>query len=544
MLNKNNFFLITIFCISIGLISYFTVSHIKSIRELKELANEVPEFVPTTFLDLNDENVVEEILQKIEKYKSLESNQIRHFSLSEIEEKEKNSKKLRNLVDANTFEDVGLIDPMTESYYYIMEWMAKKMRQYTSSIILYPYGFNYSYLDENKTTQTREFKQGAFISLNSSELPEFQNLGFRTNGTFSAQKAKAVFDTDIAILSIDNIKKTYKEDCFQDGVDWSSFFSHILRGSTLYNYLEFLKAKEKETSRTFVTRINETEVINGYLLNEGLPRFGILIIPDYQLGTDDIIKSKLGQKGIQNIIEYFNKGGRIVVDGKSGTLLEDFGLMDKGVYNRSKLLSKNHPDRDAPTTGCLDTLRKKYSQEENDFAKQFICFYYTRHRYLPLASSFKSVKSDSKYTPLIYLDTSNQYLVTTNVEDGLTYNLTEEDKKYNPLLLYRENDMNGQIYVLNYNPIYEGSYSYINLNIITLALSKDLFLTSKVKMDINSNHNKDLPIPAGESGFLLKVNTIIHNLNDKNIENAIVYIFLPEHFGWSEKPSKCEKKVL
>ena len=525
MPSKNNIFLITIFSISIGLISYFTISHIKSIRELKELANEVPEFIPTTFLYLNDENIAEEILQKIEKYKSLESNQIRHFSLSEIEE-EKNSQKLRNLADANIFEDVGLIDPLTESYYYIMEWMAKKMRQFTSSIILYPYSFNYSYLDENKTTQTKEFRQGAFISLNSSELPEFENLGFRTNGTFSAQKAIAVFDTDIAILSIDNIKKNYKEDCFQDGIDWSSFFSYCLRGSTLFNYLEFLKSKEKETSRTFVTRINETEVINGNLLNDGLPRFGILIIPDYQLGTDDIIKSKLGQKGIQNIIEYFNRGGKIIVDGKSGTLLEDFGLMDKGVYNRSKLLSNNQPDREVSHIGCENTFRKKYSQEENDFAKQFICFSITKSKFFILASSFKSVKRDSKYIPLVYLDTNNEYLVTTNVDDGLTYNLTEEDKKYNPLILYRENDMNGQILVLNYNPVHEGGYTNLNLNIITYALSKDLYITSKVKMDINSGHNKDLPIPAGESGFLLNVTTIIHNLNDKYGKFHNIYIFI------------------
>ena len=155
------------------------------------------------------------------------------------------------------------------------------------------------------------------------------------------------------------------------------------------------------------------------------------------------------------------------------------------------------------------------------------------------------MKSDSKYTPLFYLDTTNEYLVTTNVNDGLTYNLTEEEKAYNPLILYRENNRNGQIFVLNYNPVHKGAVRSINLNIITFALSKDLYISSKVTMNINSDHNKDMPIPAGEAGFLLKVNNLIHNLNNKDMTKSILYMFLPEHFGWSKEaeiPSYCQKK--
>ena len=37
------------------------------------------------------------------------------------------------------------------------------------------------------------------------------------------------------------------------------------------------------------------------MINNGFPRFGILVIPDYKLGTDGIILSRLGKQGIQNI---------------------------------------------------------------------------------------------------------------------------------------------------------------------------------------------------------------------------------------------------
>lgn len=134
--------------------------------------------------------------------------------------------------------------------------------------------------------------------MNSSELVSYKDIGLKTNGTFSSKKARAVFDADIAILNIEYDRGSYKEEAFQDGIDWSAFFKYDYygKGLTCGTYEEFLKLKKKDTTVTYATRINETEVINGNLLNDGIPRFGIFIIPDYQLGTDTIIKSKLGEK--------------------------------------------------------------------------------------------------------------------------------------------------------------------------------------------------------------------------------------------------------
>ena len=540
---RNDLPIVLLFLISIGFILYFSVSHIYSIRKLNEAANNISDIDSITFLDINDKKVMDNILRRIQHFESIEKDPIKHFSPLEIEE-EKKSKKLRSLVESNVFENIALIDPIKTDYWYIMRWICHTSKLFTSNIILYPYAFNYTYEvkeKEGNKTKDIEFKQGAFIALNSSELVEYKNIGLKTNGTFSSKKARAVFDADIAILNIEYDRGSYKEEAFQDGIDWSAFFKYDYygKGLTCGTYEEFLKLKKKDTTVTYATRINETEVINGNLLNDGIPRFGIFIIPDYQLGTDTIIKSKLGEKGINNIISFFDKGGKIMVTGKSGTLLEDFGLMNKGVYDRTKLLSINNADRKVKTEGCENTLGKIYSEGEDDFDKQMICSSINAEKKICLATTFKSVKADNSYTKLIDLDSTNELLVTTDINDGLTLNLTEEERKYNPLVLLKKNKKNGQIYVLNYNPLHLGGNKNIIVNIIALALSKDLYMSSKVNMNISNS--MDIPIPAGEFGFQLSINTLIHNLNNKNMDKSKLYVFLPENFDWAEFPQNCEK---
>ena len=143
------------------------------------------------------------------------------------------------------------------------------------------------------------------------------------------------------------------------------------------------------------------------------------------------------------------------------------------------------------------------------------------------------------------LDSNNSLLVTTDINDGFSYNLTDDEKKYNPLILYKKNNKNGQIYVMNYNPLHSGGDRQILLNIIALALSKDLYMTSKVNMNINTDSEikDDLPIPAGESGIHLEINIIIHNLNDLPMNTSKLYLFLPDNFGWTTTPSGCTQKT-
>ena len=549
MLNKKDILsIILISLVTIGLISYFTVSHINSLRKLNESSNDSSDIQPLIFLDLNNKKTMEKIFQKIDHYKSIER-PIDHISPSTLLEEEKEAKKLRNLEEWNTFEDVSLIDAATEPYYYIMRWIAVTAKQFTSNIILYPYSFLYKFGDESaNNTEIKNFTQGAFISLNPSELKSFNNIGRRTDGTFQAKKARAVFDADFAILSVEYIRDYNYDEAFQDSIDWSTYFQTFYgKGTTLSSFQAFLEAKKANPTKTYATKINETDVINGNLLNNGLPRFGFLIISDYLLGTEDLIKSKLGEQGIQNIKNYYNQGGKIIVNGKSGTLLEDFGLMKKGVYNRKKLLSMNTEDRKAYIIGCDKLYGKIYEKDVDDFEKQLMCMSMNKWRAITLASTFKTVLNDTSFTSLINLNGNNKDLILTDVDDGLSTNLTQEEKYYNPLVLFKKNNKNGQIFVLNYNPFISGGDRNIILNIIALALSKDLYMTSKVMLntDVDANLVDNLPIPAGEFGFQIKISLIIHNLNDKPMNKSQLYLFLPDNFGWtSAKPHQsCERKA-
>ena len=95
MLNTKNFLsLVLISLVSIGLISYFTVSHINSLRKLNESAKDLSDVrEPLTFIDLNDKKTMDDIYQKIRHYQSIEGQPIRHISILDLEEEEKEEKK-------------------------------------------------------------------------------------------------------------------------------------------------------------------------------------------------------------------------------------------------------------------------------------------------------------------------------------------------------------------------------------------------------------------------------------------------------------------
>ena len=67
MLNKKNFISIVLISLaSIGLISYFTISYINSLRKLNESANDLSDVrEPISLIDLNNKNTMDEIYQKI-----------------------------------------------------------------------------------------------------------------------------------------------------------------------------------------------------------------------------------------------------------------------------------------------------------------------------------------------------------------------------------------------------------------------------------------------------------------------------------------------
>ena len=531
-----------VFC-AIGLISYFTTSHIHTIRKLNESVKHIPEIYEDSipFVDLNDKKVVEEQMRKIKRYKSILGETVKHLPNKIFEDEEET--KLRSLAESfNEFEDVKIVDPNTEKIGSIQKWFVRSMKQYISNIVLYPYYFQYEHIFENQTTLKKDYEQGAFISLKPEELDGI-DIGLKTHDTFKIKKARALYDGDIAILNVNgNYEEMENINYFDDAIDWCTYFqSYLGKGTCLGNYQDFLKRKTASSQRTFVTWINETEIINGGLMNGNLPRFKILIISDYINGAESLIKSKLTTKGINQIKNYYANSGVIFATGKSGYLLQDFGLIKTGSFNSKKLLAVNNKDRKISTRGCEETFNAKFKEGVDDFKKRMACVSMKEANEVCMSSTFLINKLDPDFEPLMYVDTSNPNLKIKDQDSGQLSNLTEAQKVNYTLVAHKNNTKNGQIFLMNFNPMYGGGDRHIILNLLSLALSKELYINSKVAMNINSTEMPDIPIPAGEAGFNLEVNTILHNLDDKQIKDCSLYVFLPENFNWTDIPGKCKK---
>lgn len=545
--------LIFSFFIVSGLITHIMISKKKQIRRLSNLSQKIekiPPYKKTKIPDLSDKRVREEIQRRIAEemahtpdyYQVSEDYYEKELIENERKFMEKYGKnKLRNLADANKFDDVSIVDPLTTSLGNLIGWFARSMKQYSSNIVLYPYQFDFEH-DDNGTRFIKHYEQGGYISLDPKELDAYK-IGLKTDHTLKVQKARAVFNADIAILSFMGFnlsEEVTNIDYFVDGTKWGQVLkTYLSRGETFINYEEFMKAKKSNPQKSYSTLINETEIQNGGLMNDQLPRFGILIIPDYYLRARlDIILGILKQEGIDKIKEFYNNGGVIFATGRSGVLLEEIGLVAKGTYNRDfSLFANKDSNYKIFSKGCETTYNKTYDKGDI-FEKQMLCLNIDKSNLFHLSSTFLTKTLDSSFNELIDIDPQIASLRVSD-NNGIARELTQEERKILPLVLHKKNDKLGQIFLLNFNPVEEGSDRQLVFNLLTLALSKELYITSKVSMSLNSTEIPDMPIPAGEAGFNLKVNTIIHNLNDESISSANLYLFLPDNFAWTEVPSIC-----
>ena len=364
--------------------------------------------------------------------------------------------------------------------------------------------------------------------------------GAQTDRPFYFYRARAVSYSDIAVLSVEGIIRGVNEDLFQDQIDFCTYLNTKMGLKNYENFDLYLEEKMKKPNSFYSSKINETNIIQGKLMLGEAPRFKALIIPDYKSGTDEIIKAKLGEKGIKEILNYYEKGGIIVITGKSGTLFEDFGLIQKGTYDRKRLFKMDTSQRKVGMVGCKEYYNKPFDPNVDDFEQRMICMSYFDYRRIGLSSTFKTIKKDDSFTTLLELNSTDEKLALVDLKDGLIYSLTEEEKKYNPLILFKSNENNGQLFVLNYNPLLEGTDIHPTLNVLMLIFTKELFINSKVNVKTLTGNSV---MPAGESGFNIDIETSFKNFYDKEIKNLKIYFFIPNNMDWSSPISKnCMRK--
>ena len=470
----------------------------------------------------------------------MQAHTIRHLSLSDLEKEmlESSGKSFRSLAESNLFDDAGIVNPNKDNFWWISYWITKTIRQFSSSIVVYPYFYQYS--PDDSPNSTVNYTQGSYISLNPSELSNYNNIGLKTNKTLSVQKARALYSSDIAILSVlGQFDDEDTIDYFYVGIDWCTYFVSIGKQNCFSNFDEFNATKSKNSGTTYVTMINQTDLLEGKLLNDGIPRFRILIIPDFLYGVYERLKDKIkGNVGLDKIKEFYDNGGVIFATGKSGFLLEEAELVNNGTYDNKILLSVDNSERTTGMTGCEKTYYKAYEKDANDFEKQMACLSIVKWMKVGLSTTYLTKNQDPSFTTLIDIDPDQKNLSTANIEDFVTYPIKEEYKKNLPLISFKNNAKDGQIFLMNFNPVFEKGNKNVVFNLLALAMSKELYLTSKVNMALNSTLT-DLPIPAGEAGVNLQVKTTIHNLNDELVSNCKLYVFLPDNFGWADIPKDC-----
>jgi hypothetical protein len=227
---------------SIGLISFFTVSQIRSLRKLNQNSNELSF---NYYDEKESKRAIEEEIKLSKYHKAMQAHTIRHLSLSDIEKEmlESTGKSFRSLEESNLFDDVGIVNPNKDSFWWISYWVTKTIKQFSSSIVVYPYFYQYS--PDDSPNSTVNYTQGSYISLNPSELNAYK-IGLKTNKTLSVQKSRALFDSDIAILSV--LGQFDDEDTinyFYDGSDWCTYLVSIGKPNCLDNFDEFNETKTK-----------------------------------------------------------------------------------------------------------------------------------------------------------------------------------------------------------------------------------------------------------------------------------------------------------
>ena len=169
-------------------------------------------------------------------------------------------------------------------------------------------------------------------------------------------KAKALNDISIAILSVQDYYADMLMDLLYESSSYCTIlstylgkYSQCIQGS---DYSAF-KADTKNAGKTALVYLAPSDITSDLLLtSDGIPRFDLLIVADYYLGSTAAINTKLGASAIAKIVSYTNAGGMIYASGKGGYLLETWGLLTSGLYNTDYLLTSSQTNQAEQTTGC------------------------------------------------------------------------------------------------------------------------------------------------------------------------------------------------
>ena len=442
----------------------------------------------------------------------------------------------RLLLDSNNLTNPAIIgfDKQNQGnyQYYMYQYIFTNLQQYSSNLVLYPYAFLYT---QNSTISTA-FNKGAVFCTTPSSLPTtvqynyFSSLAATTNVTFG--KAKALYDINIAIMSITayyndiNMELTYESSSYCNLLtNYLGKYTSCLNSDQLAQF----QADVKNTGKTALAMLNNTDIStkNALFMADGSNKYNLLIIPDIYLGSDSLLTSSLGPIGIQKITNFINQGGIVFASGKSGYLLEEWGILVTGTYNTNQLLGTSDPNNIVKITGC--------NSGNTDFMTTLLCLNTqdsggNSYSYL-LSSYFMNPQAANSLTILQSYDSTSTTLRKKTLS-GVSSTLTAADSAFLPFAAYMQVGK-GRVFVMNANPLYKGGYNTIFYNYMLLAMSKNVMIDAYVGLPNN------IPIPGGEAGFQLNLKISFINLYDTTVNNPIVHVYLNNYLSSPIIPNVC-----
>ena len=455
----------------------------------------------------------------------------------EKEKKEETLKKsFRKLTSQQEFKDIGFLNipqddftKLTNTYRYILSHLKK----YKSQFILYPYKFTYEKNSEQLTTNN-----GGVFSLIQTDFPKENSNDFfkyiKEISSVNISKAKALYDINIAILDLEYQIEEVKTNLFYESEQYCAYLVQKLDKVPycLYSIEEFENYQKNYTTKGAVVLFNDIELLKSNSLydeSSNVNKFDLLIIPDHVFGVDSIITEKFKEEGIAKIKQFIENGGNIIASGKSGYLLEKWGI-DSPNYNTEKYLTSIKEKYAVNVNGCRNSNDNLPNDVNDNFLKQFICMGVTETSFV---SSSYLITNFNEYEVLLTIDKNSEGLKYK--KDGIEENLNENENDF-PFILTKQTVNNGRIWIVNGQALLSSDYSSVIMNILFYSMSKNLIFDYYFKI---GDDNEDLPIPGGEEGVQLKSFFKVYNVFINQITDLKIDIFIPEKVEFHDPPSQC-----
>ena len=446
--------------------------------------------------------------------------------------------------------DLGYARRVIWSYNNLFEYVNKDTTKY----ILYPYSFTYQTKYDNDTIIENTQNKGGFFTLSPSILPTdshphtFQNIKDITSVQVS--KSKALYDIDIGILTYETTYEGSKINLFSEADQFCTFFVQKLsKVSECARDLSELSDLRKENPNKGNVMLISPSILNNknFVFKNDINKFGLLIIPDHVYDTEDIIINALTSNGINKIKQFVENGGNILATGKSGLLLEKFGLVNNGFYKTGKYLyslkSTETVSEQAMVrlTGCEGIPEKKPSEQPDHF-KQVMCMNMDNKIFLTSAYTMDQtvVSADSNWNIIMSLNSAD---IGSNLKykdnNGNDIDITSEEN-YFPIVLSKQEEGKGRIIIINGNLFVNTDYTFqLITDSLFYSMGKNVIFDAYIKYSEDSD--SDLPIPGGEEGVRLNCYFKFLNMFETDINDITVDIFIALKTEFITVPDGCQK---